>query len=133
MNIIWRRIAIITSTAACMAVLSINWSEGHGVVLGVEGAQARETRASAAPGAAALRRRPSGRTLREREMVASVVAATTTPRNYDDYDCYQSPYAGSAAAYGYYHRSYPGGYCVSRDYSSALNARPTLLPRYYAW
>jgi hypothetical protein len=65
-------------------------------------------------------------------MLAAVVAATTTPRNYDDYDCYNDPaYVRPGYPSGYY-SSYPGGYCISRNHSTELNARPTLFPRYYS-
>ena len=59
-------------------------------------------------------------------LFAAAVAATTSPWNYDDYYCYGVPYTG-----GYYYRSYPGGYCVSRSYVTAFYGRPTLFPRYY--
>ena len=76
-------------------------------------------------------RRQSRRFASGDRLLAAAVAATTTPRNYDDYDCYGDPYAGRGYPPGYYYSSYPGGYCVSRDYSTGLYTRPTLFPRYY--
>lgn len=65
------------------------------------------------------------------QRMLETAVATTTPRIYDDYDCYGDPYAGRGYPPGYYYNSYPGGYCVSREYSTGLYTRPTLFPRYY--
>jgi hypothetical protein len=124
------RTAIATLTVACVALLSFSWSEQRGVSLGVESAQARTDRPlNPANGVA---RRNSRRFASGDRLLAAAVASTTTPRNYGDYDCYGEPYAGRAYPPAYYN-SYPGGYCVSREYSSGLYTRPTLFPRYYRW
>ena len=131
------RTALATSTVACVALLSFSWSEQRGVSLGVESAQARVDRPSTPISVNGVARRQSRRFASGDRLLAAAVAATTTPRNYDDYDCYGGPYAGSGNprghyySSGYYYSSYPGGYCVSRDYSTGLYARPTLFPRYY--
>jgi hypothetical protein len=121
--------AIATSTVACVMLLSFSWSEQRGVSLGVESAQARVDRPLNPVNGGA--RRKSRRFASGDRLLAAAVAATTTPRNYDDYDCYDDPYAGRGYPPGYYYSSYPGGYCVSRAYSSDFYTRPTLFPRYY--
>jgi hypothetical protein len=128
MKVALKRTAIATSTVACVALLSFGWSEQRGVSLGVESAQARVDRASTPASVAGVARRQSRRSASGHRLLAAAVAATTTPWNYDDYDCYGVPYPR-----GHYYSSYPGGYCVSRDYSTGLYARPTLFPRYYGW
>ncbi|UPJ50836.1 hypothetical protein IVB30_05390 [Bradyrhizobium sp. 200] len=131
MKVVLRRTAIATSTVACVALLSFGWSEHRGVTLGVESAQARVDRPSAPVSVAGVARRQSRRSVSGHRLLAAAVAATTSPRNYDDYDCYGGPYAGRGYRPGYYYSSYPGGYCVSRGYATELYARPTLFPRYY--
>jgi hypothetical protein len=131
MKVALKRTAIATSTAACVALLSFSWSEQRGVSLGVE--QARADRSSTPVSAAGVARRQFRRSLSGQRLLAAAVAATTSPRNYDDYDCYGGPYAGVGNPRGDYYRSYPGGYCVSRGYATGTYARPTLFPRYYGW
>jgi hypothetical protein len=131
MKVVLKRIVIATSTVACVALLSFSWSEHHGVWLGVESAEARVDRPSTPVRVAGVARRQSRRSVSGDRLLAAVVAATTSPRNYDDYDCYDNPYAGRGYPPGYYYSSYPGGYCVSRGYATGLYARPTLFPRYY--
>ena len=128
MKVVLIRIMMATSTVACAAMLSFNWSEHRGVALGIDSAKALDARPSTPVRGAGLSRRHVRRS--GQELLASVVAATTSPRNYDDYDCYNNPYAKGYPP-GYY-SSYPGGYCISRAYSSELLARPTLFPRYYS-
>ena len=125
------RTAIATSTVACVALLSFSWSEQRGVSLGVESAQARIDRPSTPLSVAGVARRQSRRSVSGQGLLAAVVAGTTSPWNYDDYDCYDEPYAGRGYPPGYYYSSYPGGYCVSRGYATGLYTRPTLFPRYY--
>lgn len=131
MKVVLKRTAIATSTVACVALLSFSWSEHRGVSLGVESAQARVDRPSTPVSVAGVARRQSRRSASGHGLLAAAVAATTSPRNYDDYDCYGAPYAGRGYLHGGYYSSYPGGYCVSRGYSTELYARPTLFPRYY--
>jgi hypothetical protein len=140
MKVVLKRIVIATSTFACVALLSFSWSEHRGVSLGVESAEARVDRPSTPVRVAGVARRHSRRSVSGHGLLAAVVAATTSPRNYDDYDCYDDPYAGrgypsgyydSSYPGGYYYSSYPGGYCVSRGYATGLYTRPTLFPRYY--
>jgi hypothetical protein len=133
MKLALKRTAIATSTAACVALLSFSWSEQRGVSLGVESAQARVDRSSTPVSVAGVARRQSRRSVSGHRLLAAAVAATTSPRIYDDYDCYGGPYAGSGNPRGHYYSSYPGGYCVSRGYATGLYARPTLFPRYYGW
>jgi hypothetical protein len=128
MKVVLKRTAIAAATVACAVLLSFSWSEHRGVSLGVESAQARVDRPPTPVGAA---RRQSRRSVSGQGLLAAAVAATTTPWNYDDYDCYGDPYAGRGYPPGYYYSSYPGGYCVSRGYATGLYARPTLFPRYY--
>ena len=130
MKVVLRRIVIATATFACVALLSFSWSEHRGVSLGFERAEARADRPSTPVRAAGVARRQSRRSVSGHGLLAAVVAATTSPRHYDDYDCYNDPYAGTGYPPGYY-SSYPGGYCVSRGYATELYARPTLFPRYY--
>lgn len=129
MKVVFARIIIAALTVACAALLSFSWSERRGAVLGIGGAEARVVRPSTPIKRGGVSRRQvrgSGQ-----ELLAAAVAATTTPRNYDDYDCYDDPsYAGRGYPSGYY-SSYPGGYCVGRGYATGLYARPTLFPRYY--
>jgi hypothetical protein len=128
-KVVFVRVIIAASTVACAALLSFSWCEHRGVLLGIESAEARVARPTAARVVGVSRRqaRRSGQ-----ELLTAVVAATTTPRNYDDYDCYDDPsYAGRGYPSGYY-SSYPGGYCISRGYSTGFYARPTLFPRYYS-
>ena len=123
--------AIATSTLACAALLSFNWSEQYGVSLAVETAQA------------------NGRGYANRSYVTG--RPTLTPRYYGgygagDYYCrygvgcgYGSlgDYYGSFAIpgfpasfygeYGGYSDGYYGGRYVNRSY---VTGRPT-LPRYY--
>ena len=132
MKVALKRTAIATSTVACMALLSFSWSEQRSVSLGVESAQGADQ------SAVGVAHRHYRRTDRGYGLFAAAVAATTSPWNYDDYYCYGDPYAGTGWGYpgGYYYRSYPGGYCVSRSYVTAFYGRPTLFPRYYgggAW
>jgi len=117
-------VAIAASTVVCAALLSFGWSAQRGVSLGVESAQAAD-RSTVDP------IRPAGVARRQYRgsgygMFAAAVAATTSPWNYDDYYCYGFPYTG-----GYYYRSYPGGYCLSRGDVTGFYTRPTLFPRYY--
>ena len=120
-RMILRNVAIAASTVACAALLSFGWSEQRGLSLGVESAQGADQ------SAVGVAHRHYRRTDRGYGLFAAAVAATTSPYwNYDDYYCYGVPYTG-----GYYYRSYPGGYCVSRSYVTAFYGRPTLFPRYY--
>ena len=130
MKVVLKRIIIATSTAACVTLLSLSWSEDRGVSLGVESAEARVDRPSSPVRVAGVARRHSRRSASGNGMLAAVVAATTSPRNYDDYDCYDGRY-NRGSPHGYY-GSYPGGYCISRAYSSEFLARSTLFPRYYS-
>ena len=132
MKVILKRTVIATSAAACVALLSFSWSEHRGVSLGVESAEARVDRPSSPAKGARVAHRQSRRSVSGNGLMAAVVAATTSPRNYDDYDCYGDRYAGRGYPPGsYYYGSYPGGYCVSRSYATGTYARPTLFPRYY--
>ena len=131
MQLALRRIAIATSTAACVVLLSFNWSKQGNLSLGVKLAEARIDRPSA-PIRVARRhyRRPDY----GYRVLADAVAATTSPWNYNDYYCYGAPYAGTRRFAGGYYNSYPGGYCVSGENVTGLYTRPTLFPRYYgAW
>jgi hypothetical protein len=130
-KVVWKRIVVAPSAFVCAALLSFSWSEHRGFSLGVESAKAQVDRPSTPVRVAGSVRRQSRRTVSDQGLLAAVAAATTTPRNYDDYDCYDDPYAGRAYPSGYYYRTYPGGYCVSRDYTTGIYARPTLFPRYY--
>lgn len=123
--------AIATTTVACATLLSFNWSEQDGIALRVESAQARVDRPPTPVSGTGVARRQPRRFASGQRLLATAVAATTTPRIYDDYDCYGDPYAGRGYPPGYYYNSYPGGYCVSREYSTGLYTRPTLFPRYY--
>lgn len=131
MKVVLKKVVIATSTVACVALLSFSWSEHRGVSLGVESAEARVDRPLSPVRGAAVAGRQSRRSVSGNGLLAAVVAATTSPRNYDDYDCYDDPYAGRGYPPGYYYNRYPGGYCVSRSYTSGLYTRPTLFPRYY--
>jgi hypothetical protein len=122
------RIMMATSTVACAALLSFSWSEHRGVMLRIDRAEARDARPSTPVRGDRLSRRQALRS--GQELLATVVAATTSPRNYDDYDCYDGRYT-RGSPHGYY-GSYPGGYCISRAYSSEFLARSTLFPRYYS-
>ena len=124
-----KRAAIATSTVACVVLLSFSWSEQRGFSLRVESAQAQVDRPLNPVNGVA--RRKSRRFASGDRLLAAAVAATTTPRNYDDYDCYGDPNAGRGYPPGYYYSSYPGGSCVSREYSTGLYTRTTLFPRYY--
>jgi hypothetical protein len=126
-----KRIAIATSTVACVALLSFSWSEQCGVSLGIESAQARTNRPSTPLSVAGVARRQYRRSVYGHGLFAEAVAATTSPWNYDDYVCYGDPYEGRGYPPGGYYSSYPGGYCVSRSDVTGLYAHPTLLPRYY--
>ena len=132
MKVALKRPAIATSTVACVVLLSLSWSEQGGISLGVESAQARTNRQSTPPGVAGVVRRQHRRSIDAGYgLWAEAVAATTTPRHYDDYYCYADPYAGRGYPPGYYYRRYPGGYCVSSSDITGLYAQPTLFPRYY--
>ena len=126
-----RTFAIATSAFACATLLSFSWSEQRGVSLGVESAQARSGRPLTPLSVAGVARRQYRRSAYGYGLFAAAVAATTSPWNYDDYDCYDDPYAGRGYPPGYYYSSYPGGYCVSRGYTTGFYTRPTLFPRYY--
>jgi hypothetical protein len=127
MKVALKRTAIATSTVACVALLSFSWSDQRGVSLGVESAQGAD---QSTPRVA---RRHYRRSDHGNELFAAAVAATTSPWNYDDYDCYGVAYGSGYPPGGYYYSRYPGGYCVSRGYATGLYARPTLFPRYYGW
>jgi hypothetical protein len=132
MKVALKGTAIAISTAACVALLTFSWSEQRGVSLGVESAQARMGRPSTPLGAAGVARRQYRRSVYGHGLFAAAVAATTSPWNYDDYYCYGDPYAGRGHPPGsYYYDRYPGGYCVSRSYTTGLIGRQTLFPRYY--
>ena len=123
-----KRTAIATSTVACVTLLSFSWSEQRGASLGVETAQAQNSRPSASRSVARRNyRRPDA----GYGIWAAAVASTTSPWLYDDYYCYGDPYAGRGYPPSYYYRSYPGGYCISSGYASGLYTQPTLFPRYY--
>jgi hypothetical protein len=130
MKVVLKRNVIATFAVACGVLLSFGWSEHRGVSLGIESAEARVDRPSTTARAAAVARRQARRSVSGNGLLAAVVASTTSPWNYDDYDCYDDPYAGRGYPPGYY-SSYPGGYCVSRGYATGLYTRPTLFPRYY--
>jgi hypothetical protein len=132
MKVALKRTAIATSTLACVALLSLSWSERRGVSLGIESAQARADRSSTPLSVAGIARRQHRRSAYGYGVFAAAVAATTSPWNYDDYFCYGEPYAGRGyPPGGHYYRSYPGGYCVSRSSINGLYGQPTLFPRYY--
>ena len=131
MKVVLKRIIVATSTVACVTLLSLSWSEHRGVSLGVEIAEARVDRPSSPVRVAGVARRHSHRSASGNGLLAAVIASTTSPWNYDDYLCYDTPYAGRANALGDYYSSYPGGYCISRGQSTGTYARPTLFPRYY--
>jgi hypothetical protein len=132
MKVALKKTAIATSTVACVALLSFSWSEQRGVSLGVESAQARTGRPSAPLSVAGVARRQYRRSAYGHRLFADVVAATTSPWNYDDYYCYSDPYAARGDPPGsYYYNSYHGGYCVSRSDITGLYGQPTLFPRYY--
>jgi hypothetical protein len=122
-----KRTAIAAATVACAALLSFNWSGQRGLSLGFASAQGADQ--SVAPRGVVARRhyrRDYGQGL-----FADAAAATTSPWLYDDYYCYGGPNAARGyPAGGYYYRTYPGGYCVSRS-ATGLYAQPTLFPRYY--
>jgi hypothetical protein len=131
MKVALKRIVIATFTVACVTLLSFSWSEHRGVSLGVESAEARVDRSPTPVRVAGVARRQSRRSAPGQGLLVAVAAATTSPWNYDDYDCYDDPYAGRGYPPGYYYSSYPGGHCVSRGYATGLYTRPTLFPRYY--
>ena len=132
MKVALKRTAIVTSTVACVALLSLSWSEQRGVSLGVKSVQARTGRPSTPLSVAGVARRQYRRSVNGYGVFAAAVAATTSPWNYDDYFCYGDPYAGRGYPLGgHYYGSYPGGYCVSRSDVNGLYGRPTLFPRYY--
>ena len=118
MKVILKRTVIATSAAACVALLSFSWSEHRGVSLGVGSAEARADRPSPPAKGARIAHRQSRRSVSGNGLLAAVVAATTSPRNYDDYDCYDDSYGGGGYPPGNYYNSFPGGYCVSRDYAT---------------
>jgi hypothetical protein len=129
MQVASKRTAIATLTVACVALLSLSWSEQGGISLGVESAQAGTNRQSTPPGVAGVVRRQHRRSIDHGYgLWAEAVAATTTSRHYDDYYCYGP---GRGYPSGYYYRSYPGGLCVSSSHLTGLYAQPTLFPRYY--
>jgi hypothetical protein len=119
-KVAFERTAIAIATGACVVLVSFSWSEQRGVSLGVERAQGADQSSVGGP------RRQRRQSDRGYALWAEAVAATTTPWNYDDYYCYGVPYTG-----GYYHRSYPGGYCFRFNEVTGLYGRPTLAPRYY--
>jgi hypothetical protein len=131
MKVVSKRIVVATWTFACVTLLSFSWSEHRGVSLGIESAEARADRPSTPVRNAGVARRQPRPSASGHRLLAAVVAATTSPRNYDDYDCYDFPHAGIGNPPGHYYNTYPGGYCVSRGYATGLHARPTLFPRYY--
>ena len=131
MRVVLNRFVVATTAFACAALLSFSWSDRRGVSLRVESAEARVDRSASPVRVTGVARRQSRHSASGNRLLADVVAATTSPRNYDDYDCYDDPYGGRGYPPGYYYRSYPGGYCVSRGYSTGTYARPTLFPRYY--
>src|SRR6267378_7553649 len=106
MKVALKRTVIATSIVACVALLSFSWSEQRGVSLGVEGAQARVDRPSTPVSVNGVARRQSRRFASGDRLLAAAVAATTSPWNYDDYDCYGDPYAGRGSPPGYYYSSY---------------------------
>jgi hypothetical protein len=124
--------AIAIASGACVALLSFSWSE-QCISLGVESAEAAQTnRATHRPSVVGIARQQSRRSVQGHELFAAAVAATTAPRNYDDYFCSGDPHANSGYPPGsYYYSSYSGGYCVSAGYDTGLYARPTLAPRFY--
>jgi hypothetical protein len=125
MKVALKRVAIATSTVACVALLSFSWSDQRGVSLGVKSAQGADQ------STVGVARRQYRRSDRGSGLIAAAVAATTSPWNYEDYFCYSDPYAGRGYPPGGYYSSYPGGYCVSRSDVNGLIGRPTLFPRYY--
>ena len=82
------KIVIATWAFACVTLLSFSWSERRGVSLGIESAEARADRPSSPVRVAGVARRQPRRSASGHRLLAAVVAATTSPRNYDDYDCY---------------------------------------------
>lgn len=131
MQVAVRRIAIATPLVACATLLSFSWSEVGGTSLRVGTAEARIDRPSPPNGVAGVARRQHRRAAHGSGVLAAAVAATTSPWNYNDYYCYDTPYAGRSAPRPGYYSSYPGGYCVSSSDISGLHARPTLFPRFY--
>jgi hypothetical protein len=132
MKQVLRKAAFAASTVVFGTLLSVSWSEQGGARLGVENAQAQSNRSSTHSRNTAGVRRQYPRSGSGRRLLAEAVASTTTPWNYDDYYCYDNPYAGwRNIPVGYYYRSYPGGYCLRSGDVTGLYARPTLFPRYY--
>ena len=126
-----KKTSIAASTVACAVLLSFSWSERRGVSVGVGSAQARIDRPSPPVSDVWVVRRQYRRSLSGHRLLSAAIAATTSPWNYDDYDCYGDPYAGRGYLPGYYYSSYPGGACISRGFATGLHSRPTLFPRYY--
>lgn len=134
MQVTIRRTAIASAIVACATLLSFSWSGRDGLSLRVQIAEARTDRPPPQVSVVGVARRQYRRPARGSEVFAAAVAATTSPWNYDDYYCYDAPYAGNAGSRalrpGYY-SSYPGGYCVRSSNITGLYARPTLFPRFY--
>ena len=134
MQVTIRRTTIATAIVACATLLSFSWSERGGLSLGVQIAEARADRPAPQISVAGVARRQHRRPAHRSGVYAAAVAATTSPWNYDDYYCYDTPYAGNArsiAPHPGYYGSYPGGYCVRSSNITGLYARPTLFPRFY--
>lgn len=131
MRVTVRKIAIVSPVVACAALLSLSWSEQNGISLGVNIAEARIDRLSSPNSVAGVARRQHRRAAQGSGVWAAAVAATTSPWNYNDYYCYDAPYAGRSPPRPGYYGSYPGGYCVSSSNATGLYARPTLFPRFY--
>jgi hypothetical protein len=126
-----KRIAIATPIIACATLLSLSWSEHGSISLRVEIAEARADRPSPSNSVAGVARRQHRRPVNGSGVLAAAVAATTSSWNYNDYYCYDAPYAARRAPDPGYYTSYPGGYCVNNSNLTGLYARPTLFPRFY--
>ena len=125
-----KRTAIAASTVACVALLSFSWSEQRGVSLGVEIAEARVDRPSI-PVNEGVARRQSRRFASGDRLLAAAVAATTTPRNYDDYDCYGDLTQVGATLLAIIIAAILAATASVATTSTGLYTRPTLFPRYY--
>ena len=92
MKVALKRTAIATSTVACVALLSLSWSEQRGVSLGVESAQARIDRPSLehhrcrdeaeakAPGPTRLAAASANRRMQQRAAMSHGVASNALVR-----------------------------------------------------
>src|SRR6516165_3572816 len=142
-----RKLTLATSTVACAALLSFNWSEQHGVSLAVESAQARIGRPFTPVSVAGVARRQYRRAaygygagvvgagLAAGAIGAAAVAATSPYGYYGGGPYVGTGYYGGYGPGGYYGTygggGYPGGYYDGYAHRSYVTGRPTLFPRYY--